>query len=170
MLRLLSALVVSAFLGVQPALAQGEPQGPRLSLDLHDADLPSVLFLLAEISGTNMVVSQEVKGRVTLRVHHLTAGEILRTVLEQKGLGMERSGGVLLIDTLEAQLTRAESRSRARAAREASAPSRTVLLPVRYARAEELLPVVRGMLSPGGRVSVDARTNTLIITETAAAP
>jgi type IV pilus assembly protein PilQ len=100
-----------------------------------------------------------------LRLRGVDWREAFSAVLAQHQLGMERTGRVIVVDTLENLAQRAERRARVRAARVELEPTQTVLIPVRYASAQDLLPIVRSMLSSRGTAAVDARTNTLIVTD-----
>ena len=91
----------------------------------------------------------------------------LDTVLASHGLGQELRGNVLRVEPLKRLTQEAEARARLKQAREEDAPLHTWFIPVNYARAADLLPQVRSQLSPRGKASVDARTNTLIITDVA---
>ena len=89
--------------------------------------------------------------------------DALRVVLLTAGLDSQREGSVIWVapaSTLERTRTRALD---AAAQHDDTAPLQTRLIPVRYANATELAASVRGLLSPRGTVSVDVRTNTLIV-------
>lgn len=161
---LLSLALLSA-----PALAAAPAfpklAGKRISVDVVRADLHDVLRMLADEGRLNLVVAEGVQGKVTLRLRDVPWSQVLETVLASHGLGTERRGNVVRVAPLKQLQEEAEARVKLAQAREAEAPLHTYFLPVSYARAADLVPQVQALLSPRGRVSVDTRTNTLIITD-----
>lgn len=147
------------------AVLHAAPEPRRISLDVRDADIHNVLRLIADAAQLNIVVADEVKGRVTLKLRQVPWTEALDVILASKGLGRERDGDVLLVDTLERMAQRDALQAKRAAAAAEVAPLRTVLIPVSNAKAAELAPIVRALLTPRGNVAVDARTNTLIVTD-----
>ena len=148
-----------------PVLAREPREARRISLDVSKADVHDVLRMLADVGRLNLVTSDDVQGTVTLKLRNVPWGEALDVVLSSRGLGMERQGNILRVAPLKALQEEADARERLARAHEKLAPLRTWMVPVSYARAAELLPHVKELLTPRGSVSVDARTNTLIITD-----
>lgn len=167
----LGGLVVFTLLGALAATATAEAAPrkpvPKIDLDVRDADVHDVLRLIAEVGRVNLVVADGVSGRVTLKLRAVPWTDALAVVLRTHGLGSEREGGVLLVDTLDNLARTERARADRRAATEALAPLVTVMIPLSYARASEIAPLVAAMLTERGRVTVDARTNVLIVTEVA---
>ncbi len=131
-----------------------------------------LLQLLADTSGQNIVVSDSVKGRVTLRLQNVPWDQALDIVLKTKGLDMRRKDNVILV------APQAELASQEKAELEAMkdiqelAPLRTEFLTVNYAKASEIARLVKSsgggsLLSERGNVTVDERTNTLLVQDTA---
>jgi type IV pilus assembly protein PilQ len=142
---------------------RAEPK--RITLDVVRADIHDVLRLLADKGGLNVVVSDEVQGKVTLKLRDVPWRQALETVLASQRLGLELQGNVLRVAPLKRLAEEAETRAKLKQAREQVAPLHTYLIPVNYAQASQLLPHVKAQLSPRGTASVDARTNTLIVTD-----
>ncbi|WP_375769300.1 secretin and TonB N-terminal domain-containing protein [Archangium gephyra] len=159
------AVFLALALAATPAVASPPKESKRISLDVTRANVHDVLRMLADVGRLNLVVSDEVQGTVTLSLRNVPWTEALDVVLASRGLGMERRGSVLRVASLKTLQEEAESLARLKKAKEETAPLRTWLIPVNYARASEMLPHVKGVLSPRGSVSVDARTNTLIVTD-----
>lgn len=148
---------------LQPQQATKRYRGRRVNLDLKDADIHNVLRLLAAEENVNIVTSDDVKGTVTIRLRRVPWDEALEVVLKAKGLGMERRGNLIRVapqDVLEKEREVAIARQKQR---KLLAPLETRLIPVSYAVAEELMPRVKELMSERGSVSVDARTNALIV-------
>lgn len=135
------------------------PEPQRINLDLKDAEIHNVLGLFSEIGKINVVAGDHVKGKVTVKFTNVPWPEALDTILSAKGLGYTKTENVMVVDTLENLAARAPRPALA-------SPERvTVLIPVHYAKAQDLVPIVRGLLSKDGTVTVDVRTNSLIVTD-----
>jgi type IV pilus assembly protein PilQ len=76
--------------------------GKLISLDFQNADIHNILRLIGEVSGKNVVVSDQVSGKVTLKLSKVPWDQALDTVLASKNLGVIENGNILRIDTLEA--------------------------------------------------------------------
>jgi len=146
--------------------------GERLTLNFQDIDVRPVLQLLADTSGQNIVVSDSVKGRVTLRLQNVPWDQALDIVLKTKGLDMRRKDNVILVAP-QAELA-AQEKAELAAQKDIQdlAPLRTEFLTVNYAKASEIARLVKStgggsMLSERGNVTVDERTNTLLVQDTA---
>lgn len=165
---LIRAAVTALVLLSTPALADPpRATSKRISIDVVHADVHDVLRMLAEMGQLNVVISDGVQGKVTLRLRNVPWRQALDTVLASHGLGQELRGNILRVAPLKQLTEEAESRARVKQAREEAAPLKTFLIPVNYANAADLVPKVQAQLSPRGKVSVDARTNTLIVTDIA---
>jgi type IV pilus assembly protein PilQ len=137
--------------------------GRRIDLDFKDADIHNILRLLAEVGGVNIITSDDVNGSVTIRMRNVPWDQALDVILQAKGLGMVRRGNLIrvaLLTTLEKERDLALARRKQNVE---LAPLETRIVPVSYATAEDLQPRVRDLLSARGNVSVDERTNVLIV-------
>jgi len=159
-----------------PVAGQGRQGDPgHVSLSVEDADLRQVLHQLAGAARLNLVLDEAVQGRVSLRVRARPARAVLDELLQAQGLAGEQAGGLLRVAAFEALTTRARQQRDWEAAREAREPVVTRLLPLRHARAADLAKLLEGgaapgaerLLGPRGRLDVDLRTNTLLITDNA---
>jgi len=146
--------------------------GERLTLNFQDIDVRPLLQLLADTSGQNIVVSDSVKGRVTLRLQNVPWDQALDIVLKTKGLDMRRKDNVILVAP-QAELA-AQEKAELEAMKDIQelAPLRTEFLTVNYAKASEIARLVKStgggsLLSERGNVTVDERTNTLLVQDTA---
>ncbi len=162
-----AALAALVLLSTSALAAPPRAESKRISIDVVRADIHDVLRMLADLGKVNVVVSEDVQGKVTLKLRDVPWNQVLDTVLSSHGLGQERTGNVLRIAPLKKLTEEAQARAEVKKAREDVAPLQTWFLPVSHARAGDLLPHVQAQLSPRGRASVDARTNTLIVTDIA---
>jgi type IV pilus assembly protein PilQ len=135
----------------------------RLTIDLRSADIQNVLRLLAKEGGVNIITGEGVDGQVTMRLRSVPLDQVFLTILQSQGLGFEVRGNVIRVATQDKLLEEQKARAEARARAEKLQPLEVFLLPINYASADELQSQVESLLSPRGSVSVDARTNTLII-------
>ncbi|MEY4510666.1 MAG: hypothetical protein RLZZ450_2788 [Pseudomonadota bacterium] len=137
--------------------------GRRIDLDFKDADIHNILRLLSEVGGVNVVTSDDVSGSVTIRMRDVPWDQALDVILQAKGLGAERRGNLIRVapnDVLEKERELAIARQKQQIE---LAPLETRLVPVSYATAKDLQPRVHEVMSPRGNVSVDERTNVLIV-------
>jgi type IV pilus assembly protein PilQ len=140
--------------------------GKKITLDFKDADIDNIIRLFAEVSDLNIITTEEVKGTVTVRLVDVPWDQALDIVLDAKNLGMEKTGNVIRIAPYEKIQKDREAKARALKAQEELAPFVTELIPVNYSEAEDLASQVKDLLSEGGSITVDERTNTLIIKDT----
>jgi len=152
-------------LAAAPALARPPKEARRISLEVTKANVHDVLRMLADVGRMNLVVADEVQGTVTLTLRNVPWTQALDMVLRARGLGMEQRGNILRVAPLKTLQEEAETLARLKQAQVQTAPLRTWFIPVNYANASEMANHVKGVLSPRGSVSVDARTNTLIVTD-----
>ncbi len=155
-----------------------EYEGERFTLNFQNIPVRSLLQLIAETSGLNIVVSDSVTGNLTLRLNNVPWDQALDIVLETRNLDMRESGNVRWVAPAEEIAAREQQILRARAERQTLEPLRTVMIPVSYANADALAELIRsasssdggdqgvGMLSQRGSVTIDQRTNTLLVTDT----
>jgi len=138
--------------------------GQRISLDFKDADVQNVLRVLADVSGQNLIATDDVRGKVTLHLHDVPWQQAFDLILRTNRLQAAQDGNVVRISSLK-RLT--EEREAIRAAADAAIsadPLLTKYVRVNYARADEdLIDKVRGVLSERGSVTFDDRTNTVIV-------
>jgi type IV pilus assembly protein PilQ len=146
--------------------------GERLTLNFQDIDVRAVLQLLADTSGQNIVVSDTVKGRVTLRLQNVPWDQALDIVLRTKGLDMRRKDTVILVAPQAEIAAREKAELAAQKDIQELAPLRTEFLQVNYAKAADIAKLLKSggsgsLLSTRGNVSIDERTNTLLVQDTA---
>ena len=151
--------------------------GQRISMDFKDADLTNVFRIIAEVSNLNIITSDDVKGKVSLRLVNVPWDQALDIVLRSKSLGAAQEGNVLRIaplsslrkeeqDRFDAQKQVEQSRQEAlNRAAEVKATQEAVFdtIPVSYSKASELLVKIKPLASKFGKLDSDDRTNVLII-------
>lgn len=147
--------------GSKAGLSKAEP----MSLNFQDVDVRSVLQVMADFAGINLVASDTVQGRITLRLEQVAWEQALDMVLRSKGLGRRMEGGVMLVAPL-AELA-------GQGVYLEQEPVRRELIAIHHAKAGELAELLLasladdGILAGRGSISVDARTNTLVVAQPA---
>lgn len=144
--------------------------GERLSLNFQDIEVRAVLQLIADFTGLNMVTSDSVQGNLTLRLKNVPWDQALDIVLKTKGLAMRKAGNVIMIAPAEEIAAQEKLELEASKQIEELAPIRTELIQVNYAKAVEIATLLQskgGLLTERGNVSVDTRTNQVLVSETA---
>jgi type IV pilus assembly protein PilQ len=149
-----------------------EYTGERLTLNFQDIDVRSVLQLLADTSGQNIVVSDSVAGNLTLRLQNVPWDQALDIVLRTKGLDKRRQDNVIIIGPTEELASREKAELAAHKEVQELSPTHTEFMQVNYAKVADLSKLIKGtsgkdsMLSPRGSLSIDERTNTLLVQDT----
>jgi len=137
--------------------------GTKLSLDFKDADIKNILRLIAEVSNLNIIVADEVTGKITMRLVDVPWDQALDIILQSKNLGKRQVGNVVRIAPVETLRKEDQAKLEEQRSKEKLEPLVHELIPVNYATAKEIMPQVKSILSERGDVKVDDRTNTLII-------
>jgi type IV pilus assembly protein PilQ len=144
--------------------------GERLTLNFQDIETRAVLQLLADASGQNIVVSDSVSGNVTLRLQNVPWDQALDIVLRTKGLDKRRQDNVIIVAPQAELAAREKAELAARKDVQELAPLRSEYLQVNYAKAKDMEALIKtqsnSLLSPRGSVTVDDRTNTLLLQDT----
>lgn len=139
---------------------------PRISIDIQNGDLRQVLGLVGREMGWNVVVSDTVKGSVTLVMRDIPAEEVLQSIYQQKGLVGQMEGGVLVIRPRNEAAEQDRLNMEMQQQSQAIGPLRQQAFHLRFAQALDLEKLVREQLTARGKVSVDSRTNTLFVNDT----
>lgn len=149
-----------------------------VSTRFSEADLRTVLLQLAETAQVDVLLAESVQGRISLDVRAARPRTMLSAVVKARGLVEQRvpvsaTRSLLWIGSAEEAATQARQALSWQQARELGTPVETRLLALHYARAGDLakwLGATSGerLLGPRGRIDVDARTNTLLVTDTPA--
>jgi type IV pilus assembly protein PilQ len=149
-----------------------EYKGQRLTLNFQDIETRAVLQLLAEVSGLNMVVSDSVSGNVTLRLRNVPWDQALDIVLATRGLDSRQIDNVIMVAPAAEIANRERADLEARQKLQELTPLRSDYIQVNYAKASELATLIstggdNSLLSERGTVTIDERTNTLLVYDTA---
>jgi type IV pilus assembly protein PilQ len=148
--------------------------GDRISLNFQDIEVRAVLQLIADFTELNLVASDTVSGRITLRLQNVPWDQALDLVLKTKGLDKRQNGNVLMVAPAAEIAERERQQIEANRSIAELAPLQSEFIRIRYASAGEVVTLFDAgseeggsLISSRGSVMVDARTNSLIVTETA---
>ena len=140
--------------------------GRLISLDLQDADIDSALRIIAEVSNLNIVASDGVVGKVTLKLVDVPWDQALEVILKSHGLDKVLEGNVLRVAPVDKLRDERESFKQARVAEEELEPLSVKYIRVSYAKASEIKILVETVLSERGSVAFDERSNQLVVKDT----
>ncbi|MEK7705094.1 MAG: secretin N-terminal domain-containing protein, partial [Myxococcota bacterium] len=137
----------------------------RITIDLKDAEIVNVLRLISEVSGENIVTSDDIKGKITLRLRNVPWDTALETILHTKGYGKVRYGNILRIAPAE-QINKEKELEVAHKRNQIEAEETVIkMVTVNYASAKEIETQLKAMLTGRGTIQIDERTNTIILEE-----
>ena len=141
--------------------------GKRVSFEFKDIDIHNLLRVIAEVSKKNVVVADDVQGRVTIRLRNVPWDQALELILRSKGLGKEEIGNIVRVAPLKTLEEEAKLRAERKKALQIQEELVVRLIPVNYAVAEQMKDRVKDVLTDRGTVTVDTRTNVLIVKDVA---
>ncbi|MEY3182241.1 MAG: hypothetical protein RLZ35_226 [Pseudomonadota bacterium] len=157
--------------------------GEKLSLNFKDVEVRAVLQVLADFSNFNLVTSDNVKGSITLRLQNVPWDQALDIILKTKGLEKRENGNVVLIGPSQEILSTEKQELTSEKDKEDTIPLKSEIVQVNYAVAEDMASLLKqqsgggasggaaptvtnALLSSRGSVTVDTRTNALLIQDT----
>ncbi|WP_372522922.1 type IV pilus secretin PilQ [Sulfuricaulis sp.] len=172
--------------------------GEKLSLNFQNIDVRAALQVLADFTGLNFVVSDTVKGSLTLRLKDVPWDQALDLIIDSKNLAMRRKGNVLTVAPAPEVAAKEKANLEATKAVVELEPLVSELIQINYAKAEDIANLIKSikpvgnanalehpvfgstatgantqiatssntLLSPRGQVTVDRRTNSLLIQDT----
>ena len=144
----------------------------RLSLNFQDVEVRAVLHLIADFTGFNLVATDTVTGRITVRLRDVPWEQALDLILKMRGLDHRREGGVILVAPAQEIAARELFELENRRQLSELAPLVSELIQIRHADVRELFALFAAdggngsMLSERGHAMVDERTNAIVVTDT----
>ncbi len=161
----------------EASIAQKDYSGEKLSLNFQNIDIHAVLKLLADFRDKNLIMTEQVRGKVTLLLKNVPWDQALDIILESKNLGINEIGNVWHIDLKSNLAEQRQKELESQKKIKELEPLRTEFIQVNYATAEEFAALIQSknsggeqghnFLSSRGSVAVNSRTNTLLIQDTA---
>ena len=147
--------------------------GEKLSLNFQNIEIRSLLSVIAEFTSFNIVTSDSVSGAVTLRLKDVPWDQALDIILQARGLGMRKTGNVLLIAPKDEFAAKDKIELESKNAIQNLESLRTQDFRLNYAKASDIAAGLVGTGTPGatkilsarGSVIFEARTNQLFVTD-----
>ena len=148
--------------------------GEKLSLNFQNIEVRSVLQVIADFTGLNIVTSDTVTGNITLRLKDVPWDQAMDIITQNKGLSMRKTGNVILVAPAEEVAAKEKAQLEASNSIADLEPLRTETFTLKYQKASDLTTILNGsggaagksILSKRGSAVVDPRTNTLFIQDT----
>ena len=134
-----------------------------INLDLVNADIHNVFRLISHVSGVNIVSSDQVEGQVTVRMIDVPWDMALAAILQAKGLDATTYGNIVRIAPIDVIRAEREEQLQTARAQLDLEPLGVLTLPLNYSDAGSMIPQIEAILSTRGAVTLDERTNTLVV-------
>lgn len=152
--------------GAKPGYA-----GEKLSLNFQNIEVRSVLQVIADFTGLNIITSDTVTGNLTLRLKDVPWDQALDIITQSKGLAMRKTGNVIMVAPAEEVAAKEKQMLEASRQIEDLEPLRTEVFTLRYMKAQALKNILtdakQRILSKRGTAVLDPRTNTVFVQDTA---
>ena len=150
-----------------------EYTGQKISLEFKDADIKNVFRLLGEVSGKNIVVTDDVNRKITIRLVEVPWDQAMDLIIDTNGLGKDENGNIVRISTASRLKAERDALAAAKKSEENLEDLQTAYMTVNYAKVvkgqtdtntdKDLVEKAKALLSPRGKIEADQRTNTLIV-------
>ncbi|HEC25286.1 MAG TPA: type IV pilus secretin PilQ [bacterium] len=137
-----------------------DPTNMKVSFDFQNASVTDVIRMIAKISNMNVLIGSNVKGTVTMKMSNVPLKDILSVVMEAYGLGMVKKDGIYYINSSGTIASVVSSEKKARAISEHKIIK---IIPVNYVSITGLIPKVKTVLSPEGKVMYDKSLHALLV-------
>jgi len=167
-------IVTAPYENEQPEAATviGDYTGEKISLVFDNADVTQILQLIGDVSGLNIIASDEVKGSISLRLIDVPWDQALELILDVKDLGKTKIGNVVRIRPLDAMRKAEDDKLKAERTRLEANETQlnleelvTKVIKINYTTVSEVSGNVDGILTARGKVTIDERNKQLIITD-----
>ncbi|MBD3298231.1 MAG: type IV pilus secretin PilQ [candidate division Zixibacteria bacterium] len=165
MLTVRRVVLIASMVALVVAAAQPAGAEPIESINFQNADVRSVLNFLAEYGGVNIVAAPAVQGQVTLNLKNVDWRQALSILAKTYSLKVVEEEGYFRVMLLADYLKEVQELERFEADKRQLVDLRTQLIEIKYANAKDLVKPVKSLLTSRGKVDVDNRTNTLLITD-----
>jgi type IV pilus assembly protein PilQ len=149
---------------------QPRSEGKPVSLNFQNIEVRSLLTLISDFTGVDMIISDSIKGNISIHLNNIPWEQALNVILKSQGLAKRRVGNVLMVATREEIMSRELQELQDSQQVEQLAPLYPEVIQLHYPKAVDVANVLKdkanSLLSSRGQVSVDSRTNTLWIRDT----
>ncbi len=139
--------------------------GRKISIEVGNIDVRDALRFITEESGVNMVITDEVKGNISLKLREVPWDQALVVIMKARRLGYSRQGNVLRIVPLEELRKEEDEATKLALARKVIEPLKVRAFNISYAKVDELDKKIKDFLTERGKVVGDVRTSTIVVTD-----
>lgn len=139
--------------------------GKKISIETSNIDVRDALKFITEESGVNMVITDDVKGNVSLKLRQVPWDQALVVIMKARKLGYSRQGNVLRIVPLEDLKKEEDDATKLALARKVIEPLKVRAFNISYAKVDELDKKIKEFLTERGKVVSDIRTNSIVVTD-----
>jgi type IV pilus assembly protein PilQ len=140
--------------------------GKKISIEIKDIPIRDAINMLAEESGANLVLSESVSGNLSLKLRKVPWDQALVMILRAKKLAYSRQGNILRITAMSELKQEEEDALKFADSKRKADPLVIQMIPVNYAKIDELKGQISSLSSERGKVVSDSRTSAIIITDT----
>jgi len=141
--------------------------GDLISFDLQDVPIKSALFVIAKKMNLNLVMGDNISGRITLLLNDVPHDQALDIILRTKGLGKYIEGSILLVAPLEEIVQRQEFELSSKEKIIQISPLKSDTIQIKYAKSSEVFVLLETVKSDRGKIIFDERTNKMFLEDTA---
>jgi len=163
--KMIAGLLVLGIVAGAAAGGWAQTNKPIKSLNFQNADIRSVISFLSEYSGVNIVASPAVEGNVTLNVHDVTWTQALEILTGTYGLHYTEEVGYIRVMRAEDHQREEDAREQHEANKRRLVRLQTRIIDISHASAKDLVRPIKAVLTERGKVDIDQRTNSLIVTD-----
>ncbi|GIL18051.1 MAG: hypothetical protein BroJett040_18020 [Oligoflexia bacterium] len=139
--------------------------GRKISIETDDMELRDVFKMISEEGGVNLVIADEVRGRMSLKLRQVPWDQALVMIMKAKKLSYTRTGNVLRIAPVADLRAEEDDAIKIANAKKNMAPLKVKMIPVSYAKVDELEKQVKPFLSERGKLIADLRTSSLVVSD-----
>ncbi len=158
--KLLSTTSLEEFLGTNQQF-----YGKKISIEANDAEIRDIIKFISDESGVNLVLHDEVKGKLSLKLRQIPWDQALVVIMKTHKLGYSRQGQILRIARLDDLKKEEEDFAKAAKLKQTILPLYVKMIPVSYAKVDQLVTQVQPFLSERGKVIAEPRTSAIVISD-----
>lgn len=141
--------------------------GKPISIEVRDTPIRDIISIIAEQSGANIILTEEVAGTISLKLKQIPWDQILMIVMRTKNLGYVRQGNILRVASLSALQAESKLAHDVLEAQKSAETLKVKIIPISYAKSDDIVSRVTPFLTASrGKVVSDTRTSSIIITDT----
>jgi type IV pilus assembly protein PilQ len=139
--------------------------GNKISMEYDEMPIQKALAEIVDQSGLNVIISEEIKGNISLKLRQVPWDQALVVIMRARKLGYSRQGNLLRIAPIADLKAEEEDANKLAASRKAVEALKVRMFPISYAKVDELEKKLKDFLGDRGKVVGDVRTNALVVTD-----